>query len=214
VVDNVTGLNTAGTSQVAAVSGPQNAYNLNGEWSLSTQDVPNRFTTAISYDLPFGKSGRWMRLLTGGWTANAFGVIQSGYPLSVTQQNNNSVIGASYQRPNATGVPAETSGSTDERINGWLNPAAFSQAAQFTFGNVSRFLDARGPGLFNWDVSVFKAFTIRERVKAQFRAEALNATNTAYFGTPSTSINSATFGLITSQINNPRMVQLGVRATF
>jgi hypothetical protein len=219
-MDNVTGLNTAGTSQVAAVSGPQNAYNMNGEWSLSTQDVPNRFTTAITWDLPFGKGkaflngSRWLDLLVGGWTANAFGVIQSGYPLSVTQQNNNSVIGASYQRPNATGIPAATSGSTDERINGWLNPAAFSQAPQFTFGNVSRFLDVRGPGLFNWDLSVFKTFAIRERIKAQFRAETLNATNTAYFGTPVTSINSATFGLITSQINNPRMLQLGVRMTF
>ena len=218
--DNIIGLNTAGASQVASVSGAQNAYNLPAEWSLSTQDVPNRFTTAITYELPFGKgkqflaNNRALDWVVGGWSANAFGVVQTGYPLSVTQTNNNSVLGASYQRPNATGVSPITSGSTDYRIDGWLNPAAFSAAPEFTFGNTSRFIDARGPGLFNWDLSLFKTFAVRERFKAQFRAEALNATNTVYFGNPTTNINSSSFGVITSQINNPRLLQLGLRFTY
>jgi hypothetical protein len=219
-MDDLTGVNLAGTSQVTSAAGPQNAYNITGEWSLSAQDVANRFTTSVTYELPFGKgktflsTGRLPDLIAGGWSVNAFSVIQSGYPLSVTQNNNNSSIGASYQRPNATGVPPATSGSTDARINGWLNPAAFSQAGQFTFGNTSRFLDVRGPGLFNWDLSIFKTFSIKERIKAQFRAEALNATNTVYFGTPNTTITSSSFGVITSQINNPRLIQLGVRISF
>jgi hypothetical protein len=126
------------------------------------------------------------------------------------------VIGASYQRPNATGVvSAATSGSTDSRLNDWLNPAAFSLAPELTFGNTSRFLNVSGPGLFNIDFSIFKSFTIRERIKAQFRAEALNATNTPYFGNPGTTLtNPSTFGVITSQINYPRLVQLGLRFTF
>ena len=218
--DNIIGLNTAGASQVASVSGAQNAYNLPAEWSLSTQDVPNRFTTALTYELPFGKgkqflaNSRALDWVLGGWSANAFGVIQTGYPLSVTQTNNNSVLGASYQRPNATGVSPITSGSTDDRINGWLNPAAFSAAPEFTFGNTSRFIDARGPGLFNWDLSLFKTFAVHERFKAQFRAEALNTANTVYFGNPTTNINSSSFGVITTQINNPRLLQLGVRFTY
>jgi trimeric autotransporter adhesin len=220
-LDNVTGLSTAGTSQITSIAGPQNVYNLNGEWALSTQDTPNRFTTAITYELPVGRgkallknSNRILDLLVGGWSANAVSVIQTGYPLSVTQPNNNSIFGASYQRPNATGISPETSGSTDDRINGWLNPLAFSQAPQFSFGNISRFLDVRGPGLYNWDVSVFKTFSIRERVKAQFRAEALNATNTVYFGTPNTTVTNNQFGVVSSQINNPRLIQLGARITF
>jgi len=219
-MDNVIGLSLAGASQIAAVSGAQNAYNLNEEWSLSTQDVPNRFSTAITYELPFGKgkpflaASRALSCVVGGWSVNAFGLIQTGFPLSVTQPNNNSVVGASYQRPNATGLAPMTSGSVDQRINGWLNPAAFSQAPQFTFGDTSRFLDVRGPGLFNWDLSVFKAFSIKERVTAQFRAEAFNATNTVYFATPNTTFTSSTLGVITSQANSPRMLQLGVRATF
>jgi trimeric autotransporter adhesin len=219
-MDNVIGLNLAGASQIAAVSGAQNAYNLNGEWSLSTQDAPNRFTTAVSYELPLGKGkpflnrNRVLDWIAGGWSLNAFGTIQSGFPLSITQPNNNSVIGASYQRPNATGISPATSGSTDQRINNWLNPAAFSQAPQFTFGDISRFIGVRGPGLFNWDASLFKSFSIRERVKAQFRAEAFNATNTVYFGNPNTTFTNPTFGVITTQINQPRMLQLGARFTF
>ena len=104
--------------------------------------------------------------MVGGWSANAFGVIQTGYPLSVTQTNNNSVLGASYQRPNATGVSPLTSGSTDDRINDWLNPAAFSAAPEFTFGDTSRFIDARGPGLFNWDLSLFKTFADQGTVQS------------------------------------------------
>ena len=214
------GVSTAGAAQITSITGAQNAYNKRAEWSLSTQDAPNRFTTAVTYELPFGKgkpfltNGRILDRIAGGWSANVVGILQTGFPLSVTQPNNNSVFGASYQLPNATGVSPATSGSAAERINGWLSAAAFSQAPQFTFGNITRFLNVRGPALFNWDVSVFKAFSVRERIKAQFRAEALNATNTAYFGNPNTTLTNSQFGVISSQINNPRLIQLGARVTF
>ncbi len=217
---DVLGVSTAGAAQITSITGAQNSFNKRAEWSLATQDVPNRFTTAVTYELPFGKgrrflnSGRLLDLVVGGWSANAVGIVQSGFPLAVTQPNANSVFGASYQLPNATGLAPATSGSVDSRISGWLNPAAFSQAPVFTFGNISRFLNVRGPGLYNWDVSAFKSFTILENIKAQFRAEALNATNTPYFGNPNTTLTNNLFGTITSQINNPRLVQLGLRFTF
>jgi trimeric autotransporter adhesin len=219
--DDITGASAAGASNIVQAAGPQNAYNLAGEWSLSTQNVPNRFTMSATYELPFGRGkkfltgGNLLNYVVGGWSLNTFGIIQSGFPLAVTQANANSLIGASYQRPNATGVSAATSGSTDSRLSDWLNPAAFSVAPELTFGDVSRFLNVEGPGLFSIDVSVFKSFTIRERIKAQFRAEALNSTNTPYFGNPGTTVtNPSTFGVITSQINYPRLVQLGLRFTF
>ena len=107
--DDVTGLNGAGSGAITAIAGPQNAYNLNGEWSLSTQDVPNRFTTAPTYQLPFGKGRQFLHdsraldWVVGGWSLNKFGIIQIGFPLTITQPNNNSVFGTSYQRPNGTG---------------------------------------------------------------------------------------------------------------
>jgi hypothetical protein len=54
---------------------------------------------------------------------------------------------------------------------------------------------------------------VPEGIKAQFRTEALNVTNTPQFYGPNTTFTSAAFGLITSQANYPRLIQLGVRFT-
>ena len=63
----------------------------------------------------------------------------------------------------------------------------------------------------NMDASVFKTFIIGERIKAQFRGEALTLTNTPYFADPATDITSGSFGNITSRRNFSRLIQLGVR---
>jgi len=42
-------------------------------------------------------------------------------------------------------------------------------------------LHLRGPGFFNLDTSLFRDFSISERIKLQIRAEALNATNFTIF---------------------------------
>jgi hypothetical protein len=146
---------------------------------------------------------------------NAVSVYQSGFPLQITQStNNNSVFGYASQRPNATGTSAVTSGSLEDRLSSYINPAAFSTAPRGTFGNIARTLGMRGPGQANWDVSLFKAFRITEALRAQFRAEALNAFNTPMFAAPNVSYGSGSFGRITSQVNFSRMMQLGIRVYF
>ncbi|MCU1328125.1 MAG: carboxypeptidase regulatory-like protein [Bryobacterales bacterium] len=210
---------TVANSFSTAPAGPQNAYDLNSEYGVSTSSTPNRLSTAVTYELPFGKGKRFLGssriadYALGGWSTNVVGVLQSGYPLAISQPNNNSVFGASAQRPNATGISPEVDLPFAKRIDGWINPAAFSQAPQFTFGNVSRTIGLRGPGTVSWDLSVFKSFQVPEGIKAQFRAEALNVTNTPQFYGPNTTFTNASFGLITSQANYPRLIQLGVRFT-
>jgi hypothetical protein len=46
---------------------------------------------------------------------------------------------------------------------------------------------------------LFKQFAPIERMRVQFRVEALNAFNTPRFGSPNTSVTSTTFGQISSQ---------------
>jgi hypothetical protein len=72
----------------------------------------------------------------------------------------------------------------------------------------------RGPGQINFDLSLFKTFLMGERFKAQFRAEALNFTNTPTFNGPNTTFTNGSFGFITTQANYPRLLQLGVRMFF
>jgi hypothetical protein len=115
---------------------------------------------------------------------------------------------------NATGVSPITSGSLESRLGSYINPAAFSTAPQFTFGNLGRTLDMRGPGQANFDLSVFKNFTIKETFKGQFRCEALNAMNTPLFYGPNVSYGSSSFGKITTQANFSRQLQLALRFSF
>ena len=146
---------------------------------------------------------------------NAVSIYQTGFPLQISQATNfNSAFGYASQRPNATGVSPVTSGSLTDRLGNYINPAAFSTAPQFTFGNVARTIGMRGPGQANWDLSVFKNVEIKEKLKAQFRCEALNAMNTPLFYGPNTSFGSSTFGKITSQANFSRQLQLALRFSF
>ena len=146
---------------------------------------------------------------------NTISTMRTGFPLQISQATNyNSIYGYASQRPNATGVSPATSGSLESRLNNYINPAAFSTAPIGTFGNVARTIPLRGPGQSNIDASLFKNFIITERVKAQFRFEALNATNTPLFYGPNTTYGSGSFGQITSQANFSRQLQLALRFSF
>jgi hypothetical protein len=140
--------------------------------------------------------------------------MQTGFPLAITQNNLNSALGTGGQRPNATGISPVTSGSLEQRLGDYINPAAFSLAPAYTFGNVSRTITMRGPGLAQTDFSMNKTFNVYEKFNAQFRFEVFNLTNTPVFDGMNTTYGSATFGQITNQANYPRIVQLGVRFTY
>ncbi len=200
---------------------PQNPYNMAAEYAFANIDSPFRWTTSVSYELPFGKGKRFMtdggvkNYVLGGWVINTVSIFQTGFPLQITQDTNfNSGFGYASQRPNATGVSPITSGSLEERLSGYINPAAFSLAPQFTFGNISRTLGMRGPGQVNWDMSLFKNFVIKEKLKSQFRFEALNALNTPLFYGPNVAYGNASFGKITSQANFSRQLEMALRFSF
>ena len=201
-------------------AGPQNPYDIKAEYSLANVDSPLRWSTGFTYELPFGRekkmlNGKTLDCLVGGWSLNAVSVYQSGFPIQITQStNNNSTFGYASQRPSATGTSPVTSGSLENRLIGYINPAAFSVAPQRAFGNLSRTLGMRGPGQANWDASIFKSIRFTEKFKGQFRAEALNAFNTPMFQAPNGSLGSGSFGKITSQVNFSRMMQLGLRLFF
>jgi hypothetical protein len=216
------GSNSFNTFSASPPTQPQDYYNQQAERSLAVVDTPIRFTSTVIYALPFGKGKRYLhgsRLLdfaVGGWQLNATVIYQTGFPLAIYQQNLNSNIGTGAQRPNATGVSPSEPGGVVDRVGGYINPAAFSQAPAFTYGNVARTIPYRGPGVKNWDTSLLKDFSILERLKGQFRAEALNSFNSPLFANPNTQYipGNASFGKLTYQANFPRLLQLGVRFYF
>ncbi|MCX6612477.1 MAG: hypothetical protein NTW74_16695, partial [Acidobacteria bacterium] len=116
---------------------PQNSYDLGSEYGLSTSHTPHAVKGSITYDLPFGKNkaflsqGALLNQLVGGWQINSVYMFQTGFPLSVFQnQNFNSVFGNGLMRPNAAGFAPETTGRLQDRLDNYLNPGAFTTAPQ------------------------------------------------------------------------------------
>src|SRR5579875_230693 len=102
-----------------------------------------------------------------------------------------------------------------QSINQWFTPAAFAQPASFTFGNLARTIgNVRSDWTRNLDFSLFKNFQIKERFQLQFRAEAFNITNTPIFNRPNTTFGSSAFGVVSSQSNVPRQIQLALKLMF
>jgi hypothetical protein len=214
---------TANSIQSPGFSAPQNVYDLEAEYAHSVTDTPYRFVAGVLYDLPFGHGQRfstgnsWTDEVIGGWQFNVLPAFRAGFPVAVYQSSdpNGTVAGNGVQRPNlVTGGHPGTSGSLYNRLNGYINPAAFTASPAYTFGNAPRTLSLRGPAYENWDMSLFKNVFIHERLNGQFRAQAFNTFNTPLFAGPNTAFGSSNFGTITSEANFPRYLQLGLHISY
>jgi hypothetical protein len=90
--------------------------------------------------------------------------------------------------------------------------------AAYTLGNESATDPTlRTPGINNWDFSLLKKTTITERFNLEFRGEIFNLFNRVQFGPPNNSVTTAanpTTGIITTQVNQPRLIQLALRLLF
>jgi len=192
-------------------------YNLDGEWGHSLLDVPHRVNINGTFVVPVGAGHRWMsdalgNALLGGWSLTAAARFQNGFPVSVWQSNNNSGLLGSSQRPNIVpGAALATTGSLDERLNNWINAAAFTAAPAFTFGNAPRtHPDLRTPGQRNVDLSVQKAVKAGVRTIA-VRADVLNLFDNPLFTTLQSQFGTSTFGQLTAVGGYARSVQFQAR---
>ncbi|AXC16364.1 Oar protein (plasmid) [Acidisarcina polymorpha] len=217
------------TTWLDGTAGIQNNYNLAGEYSLSTFDVSQRLIVSYVLDLPVGKG---KALLSGahgvvggivsGWGTDGIWTAQKGTPLAFGTASNltGSFGGGSRPNYNFAACPNGdgTSGSKYQRVvSGWFNASCFVQPAPYTFGNVSRTTsNLRTDGTDTIDASLFKntQFLKDGFLNVQFRAEAFNLFNTPVFGGPNTTLGSAGFGTVTSQYNNPRLIQFGLKLMY
>jgi Carboxypeptidase regulatory-like domain len=208
-------------SQLANI---QNNNNLQAERAVSGFDVPQRLLVSYSYDLPFGKGRQFLGGVSGiadklvsGWGINGISTFQEGFPLTLnTSSNPLSAYGVGTLRPNYTGgCNIAESGSSQQKLTNWFNAACFTQPVGATFGNLGRTLTAvRTAGMANYDFSVFKGIAVTERINVQFRTEFFNIFNRSQFGPPGETLGTAQFGVISSTLGNPRLVQFSLRANF
>lgn len=207
----------------AAANAPttlMDTFNPRLDWGPSTFNVTSDASLAGSYSLPSllaATNRKWERAASSGWSVDALGSIQSGFPftpqLGFNPSNNGDTRNPdrpswnpSFRGPVITGLP-----------NGYYNPLAFEVPASGTFGNVGR--DAlTGPGLREFDVSLIKLTPLTERLKLQFRADFFNAFNTANFNTPDLivftkgeDVPSRAAGAITSTSTSSRQIQFALK---
>jgi hypothetical protein len=223
--DNYSNISNVGNQ----AGGIQDIYNPRSDRSVSSNDVSHKLVISGVYELPFGRGKRfganWNRAVDtflGGWQANGIFTQQSGFPLAITTQNT-SQAGGNVLRPNVTGASPITHGPVSQRLGmaghnsagTYINSAAFSQPAAFTFGNASRTIsNLRAPSYGNVDFSLFKNFAVYHEMNLQIRAESSNTLNQVVFGSPNTTLSSPQFGVISATNNTPRQLQFAAKLLF
>ncbi len=178
----------------------------------------------------------------GNWQVDLIERATSGFPLFVVDSTNPSGIffnynGLTVERPNQVGDPNKggpEGGRTDcpaqvHTLAHWFNPCAFASAvvtnSSGTFGELGTAARAPvyGPRFVNTDLSLIKdlPLSFREGMNLQFRAEFFNLFNHPQYwmpgisGTGEQDIGSpSSFGVISSTVNNPRLVQFALKLKF
>jgi len=140
------------------------------------------------WQIPFGMNGsRLMSTLLGGWQINGIFTWETGTPLTITADPVACACPGNTVFANMNGSPFINQGTT------FLNASAFSAPGAGQFGGLGR-NSLRGPDSKNYDVSLFKAFRVRDRFNLELRGEVYNLTNTPRFASPVTNISSPDFG--------------------
>lgn len=200
-------------------------------------DRSNVFNLNYVYNLPeFRGSNALVRYALGGWEWTGITRFWSGSPALNPGQSQSDLISngnlgngtGGFIRPDYIGGGKTYTNHSHNVPAGqnptWFNPAVFARPADGSFGNVRRNW-LRGPGINNWDMSLFKNFIFTENTRVQLRFEYFNVFNHTQWGDVNASMSAPTAGTPFSgpnagnsgQITNtrdPRILQIGGKFYF
>ena len=212
---------------------PLDYYNLDLEYGLGDFDQTHSLKVAGVYDIPVGRQRQFgaempavLDAIVGGWTVSFIGNYASGTPLGFTGSAIPGWNGRA-NRPNLNNPEGRSllAGCDPSRCNAaaiaqgnyidhrFIAPGLIVDHAPFTLGNAGFVVDVREPPFRNEDVSIQKAFRVRQQMRMQVRGELLNAFNRHTFGGINTNVLDPRFGQITS-VGGNRVGQIGVRLEF
>jgi hypothetical protein len=203
--------NASGLQDGVYPFGPSRSY------SLCNFDVTHNFVFSYNWILPFDRfvDKHWAKAVLGGWSLSGITNFATGLPISFTENDDNSLIGAnasSVDVPNFSGGGPVLADTNPRQGKPYFNTSLFTPEELGQFGT-SRRRFFHGPGLCNFSMALAKTTRITESKELQFRVEAFNIFNHAQFLNPSGEINSSTFGTVT-QARDPRIMQFGVKFAF
>jgi len=182
----------------------------------SAFDQRHRAVISAGYELPFGIGKRYLSgggfssWAIGGWQVQGIFSVLTGMPFTPTGPFVCSC--GSYIPQWVNPVKPGFGKVSDPTPSRWYDPSAFALPLIGFQGTAGRNV-IQGPGRSSLDVSMFKVFSISERLKLQFRAEFFNVGNHPSFGFPDGNIANVTAGVISSAYDG-RSIQLGLRMTW
>jgi hypothetical protein len=203
-----------------------NATDRRANYGPSDWDRTHMFTASHVWRIPIGANtgvlseGVIGRIL-GPWQLNGMLRWMSGTPFTVTADP--ALCNCIGTTPTADQVFTGTSTAIVPvpTFFGFF-PVAVEQAnfgvappAPGTIGNLGR-NSLRGDDFFNYDVSLFRSFVIRDQTRLEIRGEAFNIFNTPQFSNPVANVNSAAFGqsVRTLPFAPERRLQVAARILF
>ncbi|HEX4002542.1 MAG TPA: TonB-dependent receptor [Candidatus Acidoferrales bacterium] len=196
--------------------------NLRATRAISAFDLRHNFVASYKVDLPFDSLFRRNNRLTDGWSLSGTTRFSSGFPVTLYDDSDNSLLGtlgnginnSLLDTPDYSGGPLDI--NTNPR-NGRpeFNTAVLTPEKLGQLGNAPRRF-FYGPGINNFDMTLAKTLRVTESKIFEFRLEAFNVFNHAQFYGPASvdgEVNDPHFGEIVSAAA-PRLVQLATKFTF
>jgi hypothetical protein len=147
----------------------------------------------------------WGRRLIRGWELSGITTFATGLPITLLENDDHSLTGArGVDIPVLVGTGKVLNDTNPRHGHPYFNTSLFAKEAIGQIGNANRRF-FHGPGIYNFDMALLKAFKFTESKELQVRFEAFNVFNHAQFKNPTGSILSTTFGLVPSA-RDPRIM--------
>ncbi|MEG9436303.1 carboxypeptidase regulatory-like domain-containing protein [Edaphobacter sp. HDX4] len=195
-----------------------NPFNQEYDRGSGTFDRRHIFNANYIYQFPFflNSGNGFQRSVLGGWELSGITVVQAGspQPLRYTGVDTLGLGGGTTNRPNQL-----TSVRYPKTRLAWFDKSAFGNPTAPWNGGPNQGFGNAGkdavilPGLFNFNMALFKSFSFTEAVKLQMRLETFNTFNHTQFNGIDSASNDANFGQVTSTYD-PRTLQLGAKLSF
>ena len=148
--------------------------------------------------------------VAGGWQLSTIFALITGSPVNLTYSAAGLSAPGNSQSPDLVAPVKILHGIG---LNSpWFTPSSFAPPAALAFGSTGRNA-INGPGLFNFDFSLFKNIHLSESLRLQLRGEAFSLTNTPQFSNPGSTLGNANFGYVTGA-GGGRVMQLGAHLSF
>jgi len=150
-----------------------------------------------------------LRAIASDWRIASIVNARSGNWLTVTTGRDIAGAGIANQRVNQ--VRENPYGT--KTLTNYLDPAAFAYPAAGTLGNHRNF-SIEGPGFWTVDVALTRLVSLAGQRTLELRLEVFNLFNNFNWGNPTTNLDAGTFGRITMQAGDPRIMQFGIKYGF